>query len=58
MSYSTNIYTNIQQNAPDFILPSKQLAIFIKGLFTKTLNPPQENPREYCTVTIECTICK
>jgi len=58
MSYSTNIYTNIQQNAPDFILPSKQLAIFIKGLFTKTLNPPQENLREYRTVIIKCTICK
>jgi len=35
MSYSTNIRTNIQQNAPDFILPSKQPAIFSKGLFTK-----------------------
>jgi hypothetical protein len=58
MSYTTNICTNIQQNAKDFTLLSKQPAIFSKGLFTKTLNPPQENPREYCTITIKCTICK
>ena len=58
MSYSTNICTNIQQNAPDFVLPSKQPAIFTKGLFTKTLNPPQENPRDYRTITVEYTMCK
>jgi hypothetical protein len=58
MPYSTNIHTNIQQNARDFILPSKQPTIFSKGLFTKTLDPPQENPRDYRTVTIKCTICK
>jgi hypothetical protein len=58
MSYSTTIRTNIQQNAQDFVLPTKQPAIFSKGLFTKTLDPPQENPRDYRTVTITCTICK
>jgi hypothetical protein len=58
MSYSTNICTNIQQNAQDFVLLTKQLAIFSKGLFTKTLNPPQENPRDYRTVTITYIICK
>ena len=58
MSYSTTIRTNIQQNAQDFILLTKQPAIFSKGLFTKTLDPPQENPRDYRTITITCTICK
>ena len=58
MSYSTTIRTNIQQNAQDFVLPTKQPAIFSKGLFTKTLDPPQENPRDYRTITITCTICK
>ena len=58
MSYSTNIRTNIQQNTQDFVLPTKQPAIFSKGLFTKTLDLPQENPRDYRTVTITCAMCK
>ena len=55
MSYNTTIKTNRFQNQKDFELPLKQLAIFIKGLFIKTLDPPQEDLAQPRTVIVACT---
>jgi hypothetical protein len=53
------IKVNRVQNNPNFTLDliEKQLIIFRKGLFSKTLNPPKDNlkdPNNYRTVTIKC----
>ena len=55
MAYITSNRTNQFQNQIDFILPEKQPLIFKKGLFIKTLDPPQEDPNNPRTVTISCT---
>ena len=58
-SKNTSIKLNIAQNYPDFELEpiEQQPLIFKKLLFSKTLDPPKENPElieNYRTVTIKC----
>jgi hypothetical protein len=56
MAYNTSTRTNIYQNREDFELSSlDQPNIFKKGYFIKTLDPPQNNPKEPRTVTVICT---
>jgi len=59
MVNKTSVALNIAQNSPDFQLEDLESSpnIFKKGLFSKTLNPPKENPENlnnYRTVTIKC----
>ena len=54
MSYLTTQNTNIAQNQEDFQLP-KQPPIFLKGLFTKTLDPIQADPTKPRTITVTYT---
>jgi hypothetical protein len=59
MSQQSSLRLNIEQNKADFKLePLKDaLACFKFGLFSKTLDPLQENPENpnnYRTVTIKC----
>jgi hypothetical protein len=59
MSQQSSIALNITQNQSDFRLSSlENLApIFKYELFSKTLDPPKDNPElidNYRTVTIKC----
>jgi hypothetical protein len=46
---------NIVQNSPKFELDLEtQLIIFKKGLFSKTLDPIKEDPKEQRTCTVKC----
>jgi hypothetical protein len=55
MAYTTSERTNILQNQEDYILPLNQPIIFNRKLFTKTLDPIQEDPTKPRTVTIKYT---
>jgi hypothetical protein len=59
MVNKTSVALNITQNSPEFKLKESENSpiIYIKKLFSKTLNPPKENPENienYRTVTIKC----
>jgi hypothetical protein len=58
-SINTSIRLNRIQNHPDFELEpiEQQPIIFKKGLFSKTLDPPKDNPdllENYRTITVKC----
>jgi hypothetical protein len=55
----TSIALNIRQNRPEFELEDLEDSplIFKEKLFSKTLDPPKDNPdkiENYRTVTIKC----
>ncbi|XMA13716.1 hypothetical protein WAI453_006507 [Rhynchosporium graminicola] len=53
--YVTNIALNLTQNEPDYKIDTDKIPIiFKKGLFSKTLEPPNEDPTEPRLVTIKC----
>ncbi|XMA10254.1 hypothetical protein WAI453_003045 [Rhynchosporium graminicola] len=53
--YQIAISINRAQNASSFqINTEKEPIIFAKDLFSKTLDPPREDPTEPRLVTIEC----
>ncbi|KAH6695989.1 hypothetical protein BKA61DRAFT_583242 [Leptodontidium sp. MPI-SDFR-AT-0119] len=59
MVNKTSVALNIAQNSPEFKLEELENSpiIYKKKLFSKTLNPPKENPENienYRTVTIKC----
>jgi hypothetical protein len=59
MSQQSSLRLNIEQNKADFKLEPLEdaPACFKFGLFSKTLDPLQENPKDlnnYRTVTIKC----
>ena len=54
-SYKTNIALNRTQNEPDYEIDINKLPIiFKKGLFSKTLEPPNRDPTEPRLVTLRC----
>ena len=53
MSYTTSTRINLLQNQESYSLPENQPLIFKRGLFTKELDPIQEDPTLPRTVTIK-----
>jgi hypothetical protein len=56
MSQSSSIALNIKQNRPNFVLEliEDQAPLFKYKFVSKVLDPPNDNPELFRTVTVRC----